>query len=417
MDYRSYPFARQEALTDACVIASYLIFLPNDSGAFDKAGAFAVGQSIGTWLKVPGISDEMVERYQGRVLSVQDVSPDLVQDKIYLIRIAFPMANFGGSLTMMMTALVGNDVSTSLTAKLVNLEFINGAETGFAGPKQGMKELRQLTGVYDRPLVLNMIKPCAGFTPKEGAELFRQVALGGVDLVKDDELLGSPNYNPVEKRTELYLKIAEEVARDTGKHTIYLPNITGRPSQIRENMRRVIDMGAKACLFNFVFAGLDTLLETCEEFGDQIFIMAHYAGVGVMNADRGGISNAVMLGVMPRLAGAHAMMTMYPNRTQPAAVFDFIQTVQAQSLPMGTLLPMVSTVGGGITPINQAFVQEQLGNDTIIGIGGAIQGHPMGAVQGARAAMAAVQATAVGIPLEEAAQNCESLEMAMKLWR
>jgi len=416
MDYRNYPFARQESLMDSYVIASYLIFLPDAAGAFEKAGAFAVGQSIGTWLKVPGISGEMVERYQGRVLSMQDVSPEQAQDKRYLLRIAFPMANFGGSLTMMMTALVGNDVSTSLTASLVNLEFVNGAETAFSGPKQGMEELRALTGVYDRPLVLNMIKPCAGFTPEEGAALFRQVALGGVDLVKDDELLGSPVYNPVGKRTELYLKVAQEAAEETGRQTIYLPNITGRPSQIRENIRRVIDLGAKACLFNFVFAGLDTLLETCEEFGDKIFIMAHYAGVGVMNGARGGISNSVMLGTLPRLAGAHAMMTMYPNKNNPAAVYDFIRTVQAQSLPMGKIRPVISTVGGGITPINQAFVQQQLGHDSIIGIGGAIQGHPMGATLGAEAAMAAVKATACGITLEDAAEGCAPLQTALKLW-
>lgn len=210
--------------------------------------------------------------------------------------------------------------------------------------------------------------------------------------------------------------MAEEAAKETGKHTIYLTNVTGRPSQIRENMRQIIDLGAKACLFNFVFAGLDTLLETCEEFGDKIFIMAHYAGVGVMNAARGGVSNAVMLGVLPRQAGTHAMMTMYPNKNNPAAVNDFIQTMQAQSLSMGKLAPIVSTVGGGITPINQAFVQQQLGNDTIIGIGGAIQGHPMGAVQGAKAAMTAVEATSCGIPLEQAAADCLALQEVLKIW-
>lgn len=411
--YFCYPFDRMEHLQGDYAVATYLVYGADYGNILDKAGAFAVGQSVGTWIQVPGITAEMVERSQARVLDVIPAG-EVCGEQVFLLRLAFPCVNFGGSLAMLLTSLVGNDVSTALHTRLVDLSFTG--SSGFAGPRQGMAQLRQLTGVTNRPLVLNMIKPCLGFCPNEGAKLFFEVAKGGMDLIKDDELLGSPNYNTVAARTKAYLKAADAASQYSGKTTVYLPNITASPSKMRENAKAVLDAGAKACLVNFVFAGLDTLAELCEEFGDRLFIMAHYAGVGVLGWKHGGIANSVFLGTLPRLAGAHAMMTMYPNHGDCAAMYDFFRTVQAQRLPMGDIPPLLTAVGGGITPRNQALVQNELGSDVVIGIGGGVQGHPQGACQGAKAVMAAVTATSNNIPLEEAACENEPLQISLSKW-
>ncbi len=407
------PFGRIEALTNPSVIATYEARMPDRGSMLRRAAAFAVGQTIGTWIAVPGITQEMIDRYQGQVVGVYETGCADDGTVRCLLRVAFPTDNFGGSLTQMMTALVGNDVSTALRTKLIDLELFGGAEKCFSSPKQDISFLRTLTGAENRPLVLNMIKPCAGYTADVGAELFRQVALGGVDLVKDDELLGSPRYNEVAERTRRYVRVSDEVFAQTGKRTLYVPNISGKPAQMRENVRAVLDAGAKACLVNFVFGGLDTLTELNEEFGDRIFLLAHYAGLSVMES---GVGNGVFLGILARLAGAHGVMTMAPNPKDAAAMLDFHQTVQKQRLPIGQLAPTVTTVGGGITPINQAWIGKTLGNDVIIGIGGAIQGHPMGTTAGARAAMRAVSASAAGITLEKAAEDCPELKKSLELW-
>ena len=64
--------------------------------------------------------------------------------------------------------------------------------------------LRKLTGVESDPLVLNMIKPCTGITPEAGARIFYDTALGGLDFIKDDELLGNPSFCPVAERVKAY---------------------------------------------------------------------------------------------------------------------------------------------------------------------------------------------------------------------
>lgn len=411
-----YPYGRAEALAEDAVIATFVTYGMGYAQVLERAGRFAVGQTVGTWVKVPGVSDSMTEHYQGRVLAVYDAGLGADGECAnFVLRIAFPAANFGGSLTMLLTALMGNDVSTALRARLVDIELAAGAAGRFRGPQMGMDELRRLTGVHGRPVVLNMIKPCAGFTPQEGARFFHKVALGGMDMIKDDELLGSPDYNEVGERFRAYSQAAEAAYEQTGHKTLYLPNISGAPSQMLENARALVDAGAKACLVNFVFGGADALRELSDAFGDKLFLMAHYAGVGALGAYDSGIANPVFIGLLPRLAGAHAVMTMAPP-DQPRALYDFRRTVQAQRLPMEGIRPLVTAVGGGITPVSQQRYQEELGGDTIIGIGGAVQGHPMGTTAGAQAAMAAVAATAQGIPLCEAAADCEPLARAIELW-
>ncbi len=416
-NYYNLPFCRPEQIEDSCLTATYIVNKTGYADILSRVGAFAVGQTIGTWVKVPGISQAMVNNYQGRIVSIVDIpSEESDGDITFVIRIAFPIVNFGGSIAMMMTALVGNDVSTSMDVKLVSLEFDGKAQKDFVGPLKSINDLRDMTGAYDRPVVLNMIKPCSGFTPKEGAQLFRQVALGKVDLVKDDELLGSPSYNEVSQRVKAYNIVAEECYNVTGKRTLYIPNITATPKNMRENAQAIIDAGAKACMVNYVFAGADALKEIADEFGDKLFILGHYAGCSVFNSMRGGITDEVMVGFLPRIAGADAVMTMYPNFTKAEQAYNFAKTVQVQKMDMPGIKPLVTTVGGGITAINQQTVQQELGNDMILGIGGAIQGHPMGATQGAIAAMAAVEATSKGIPLNTAAKSCEALQKAIELW-
>jgi 2,3-diketo-5-methylthiopentyl-1-phosphate enolase len=419
MNFHALPFGRSEALKHSCLIATYLVSGVSYENILQKAGNFVVGQTVGTWIAVPGISPEMVDKYQGQVLDIESAGLSPNGEQQFLLRAAFPMDNFGGSFAMLLTSLVGNDVSTALKTRLVHVEFshITNVSAIWRGPQKTYADIKNLARVSeDRPLVLNMIKPCLGFSPEEGAKLFYESALGGVDLIKDDELLASPAYNTVYERTKAYLRAAEAAYEKTGKRTVYFPNISGTPSQLIKNAELVIEAGARACLVNYVFGGLDALAEFTEAFGDKIFIMGHYAGIAAMSADTTGIADNVFIGTLPRLAGVHSIMTPFPGKSDFRAAYEFHRSIQAQTLPMGGMPKTLPAVGGGVTPVNQAYIQELVGHEAIIGIGGAIQGHPMGTTAGAEAAMTAVKASARGLALHEAAKTCASLRKALELW-
>ena len=105
----------------------------------------------------------------------------------------------------MLSTVLGN-ISSSGEVKLVDLEFPQSFLKHFKGPKFGVQGIRDLLGVYDRPLLNNMIKPCIGLTPEKTAELAYEAAVGGVDIIKDDELVCDPPYCPLVDRVKAVME-------------------------------------------------------------------------------------------------------------------------------------------------------------------------------------------------------------------
>ncbi len=413
--YFELPFDNSVSVADEdYVIATYLAFGITNAAALKKAGQFATGQSIGTWLPLPGVTRDMVENWQARVLAVYPLPTD---ESISVLRVAFPHHNFASNFAMMLTAMVGNDVSTALRIKLIDLEFTAKALKAYTGPKQSIEGWRGATGVTGRPLVLNMIKPCLGFAPERGAELFYQSGLGGVDLIKDDEVFGNTSVSSVTGRLKAYNAAAGKLKEETGKAPVYIVNITDTPQRMRAHAQAVIDEGGKAAMVNFVSTGIDALRELTDEFGGSLCFLAHYAGAGMMNSPQLGITGSVLLGVLARLAGADSVMTMFAGSADTHELFECLQTVQKQKLPMGGLRPVMTSLGGGITPLSIGSTVKTFGNDVILGVGGAVQGHPMGTTAGAKAVMAALGGAMQGKELDEIADTSPELQAAINAWQ
>ena len=72
--------------------------------------------------------------------------------------------------------------------------------------------------------------------------------------------------------------------------------------------------------------------------------------------------------------------------------------------------------GGGVMPNCVHAIYRDLGPDSIMGAGGAIHGHPMGPVAGARAMRQVIDAAVAGIPLVEAAREHPELQAAVDAW-
>jgi 2,3-diketo-5-methylthiopentyl-1-phosphate enolase len=378
------------------LVATYLAELPADR-ARAAAEAFATGQSIGTWLPVPGITAEMRRRYGAVVEDVlahpspADVAGEPVGDR-WLMRVRFPVVNFGTEFPMLLTTLVGNDPSTSLTARLVDIEAPASWASAFPGPRQGVAGWRRITGVRGRPLLLNMIKPCTGFTPEVGAGLAEQVARGGVDLIKDDELLADTGFSPVARRARAYADRLDVVAAETGHRARYIANVTTRPSRLVDTARAALDGGADAVMVNGLATGLDGVRALAEaDLGAPILV--HTTTSEVLTGGTGsGIGQAVLFGKLLRLAGADGVFTSTPHGHRPLAAEVFGTTVDWLLERRGGRKPVMPMLAGGVTADHIAPLIARAGIDVMLGIGGAIQGHPDGATVGARAMRAAIEA-------------------------
>ena len=243
MDLKAH-FSEEQVREENYVIASYYIKLPAGVDPYRKAQDLAVGQTIGTWVPIPGITDEIRAKYMGKVVSIFDIppcelTPQEPEDGMnYLFRIAYPAANFGSDFPLMLTSLLGNDASTSAQVKLLDITFPEEYAKRFQGPLYGIDGIRESFGIEKRPLLLNMIKPCTGISPEAGARIFKEAAAGGADIIKDDELFGNPDYSSPAARVKAYKQAAKEAEEETGHRTRYFVNITSGAGEITEVLKQ-----------------------------------------------------------------------------------------------------------------------------------------------------------------------------------
>lgn len=192
---------------DKYIFATYYIAGKRNIDALKYAAALAVEQSTGTWLPVPAETPELRKKHIARIVGLYEVPnysweiPEDVSERSFVVRIAFPTENFTVQFAMLLTTVIGN-ISSGGKLKLLDLELPESWLNSFKGPKFGVEGIREILGVPERPLVNNMIKPCAGLTPEATARLAYEVAVGGTDIVKDDELIADAGYSPVELRVK-----------------------------------------------------------------------------------------------------------------------------------------------------------------------------------------------------------------------
>jgi 2,3-diketo-5-methylthiopentyl-1-phosphate enolase len=392
---------------------------------YEKVKSFAIGQTIGTWVPVPGITPQMKKKYGGRLVSIYDIPPsELTTDQpdhtSHIIQIAFPDENYLPQFPMMFTTILGNDASTSAQLKLIDIKFSKKFLKAFGGPRFGIDGIYKYLNIKRRPIVLNMIKPCLGYSAAEGAKIFRETALGGVDIIKDDELLSDTDYSSIVERVKAYNKVSEEVRDTTGHKTIYCVNITDRLDKCLENAHKAVDAGAEMLMVNFIATGLSTLQALSEDSRINVPILGHYASAGsITESPYTGISTPILLGKLTRMAGADMCLFSSPYSTYPLIKRRYKQIFDMHRLPMGHLLPTMSVIGGGVHPNSAEKIVKDLGKEIVLGVGGAIFGHPNGPREGAKAMMQAAEALGKGISLREIAEKkgFESLKISLEKWQ
>jgi len=404
------------------IIATYLASFPAEVPIPLLSMALAVEQSTGTWVPVPGETPEVRRRHVAKVLGVYEVPdfefevPASVQTRNWFVQVAFPEINIGAQIPMLLTSVIGN-ISMGGNIKLLDIRFPEKYVAGFKGPKFGIDGVRELLGVPGRPLLNNMIKPCTGYPLELGADLFRDAALGGCDIIKDDELIADASFNSIEGRVKRYMEIEKQVYEETGEHTLYTVNITDSVPKVFENARRAVELGCNALMVNYLAVGLPVLQALAEDPGINVPILAHMDVAGAMYMSPiHGLSSHIVLGKLPRLAGADVIVIPAPYGKAPVIPDKFRNVAKNLTFPLYHLKPTFPMPSGGITQSMVPKVVADLGTDIVIGSGGGIHAHPQGAIAGGKAFRQAIDAVLQGISLEEYAKEHPELDVVLKQW-
>lgn len=418
MDNDVWPHARPADEVDL-VRATYLMALPDGLDATRAGHKLAVGQTTGTWVDVPGVTERMRREHEGRLLRVVEIpavdveQPGGPRPTHALVTIGVPAANLGGDVAMLITTVLGNDASTSVLAKLVELELPDSFTRASGGPKHGLAAIRDHVGVHDRPLLLSMIKPCIGMTIEDSATVFRETALGGADLLKDDEVLShTTNSTPVQRVTAFAAE-ARRVEEETGRRVMYAVNITGRPDRMLADARACADAGATALMVNYAAVGYGSLQMLRDEVG--LPILGHFAGIGpYLEGVDSGMTAAIAYSQLPRLVGADMAMILTPWGGYPLAPRAYRQMVSALRAPLPGLKPTLPLIGGGVHPGQVPQYVGDLGHEICLSPGGGVHGHPDGSRAGAAAMRQAIDATVAGRELDDAAAEHPELRRALE---
>jgi ribulose-bisphosphate carboxylase large chain len=390
----------------------------------DKAAAALAGeQSCGTFVRVPGETDELRERFGARVesiklletttrpsLPVPQSAPKYQQAEL---RIAFPLENVGVNLPTLLATVMGNlfELREFSGLRLLDLELPE--EFGaHAGPQFGVAGTRQLAKVVGRPIIGTIVKPSVGFTPQQTAALVSQLAEAGIDFIKDDELMADPPHSPLERRVEAVMRAINTHAERTGKKVMYAFNISDAPAAMQRHHDTVLSHGGTCVMVSLQHVGLTGLMHLRSY--SQVPIHGHRNGWGLFSRSPAlGVEYQVMQKIW-RLAGVdHLHVNGLQNKfCEPDD--SVVRSIQACLTPLfreDRALPVVSSgQWGGQAPATYARTQTV---DLMYLAGGGMMAHPGGPAAGCRAIRQAWEAAVLGMDLPEYAKTHPELRQSL----
>lgn len=349
----------------------------------DAAWNLAIGQSVGN----PNVrneweTEEMFENHSCIVIGDESLLKTQTEG---LVEIAFPVANTDfetDGVSHLLCQLMGGHVDIDIVTKcrLIKLELPLSVTKHFLGPKYGITGFRKLTDQYNKPLFGSIVKPKIGITPEILLEMVKQMVDGGVDFIKEDEIMSNPSIAPLDRRVDI---VANYLAKQSRK-IVFCHTINCDPHVVVDRVKRVNELGGNGVHIN-VFSGLGVynsirkldlpLYLHYQSSGGKVFTDVHH---------RFSISWPVMC-QLATLMGVDTIQTGmiggYSN-DNPLEILKCLEILRA-----GNTVPALSC---GMHPGLVDRVTAEVGIDYLANAGGSVHGHPGGTVAGAKAMRQAI---------------------------
>jgi len=397
------------------ITAKYYIETPY---ALEKAAQVLAGeQSSGTFVAVPGETEELKSRFAARVENItplETVTEPAIPGATSatgtyqraMVEVSWSIENFGYNLPVMISTLQGNlyELTQFTGLKLMDIELPDSYGSAFRGPKFGIEGCRKLTGAYDRPLIGTIIKPSIGMSPEQTAELVKALAEAGIDFIKDDELLSSSGNSPFAARVDAVMRVINDYADKTGKKVMYAFNVSDGIDEMQRNYDKVVQSGGTCAMISLNSVGISAAKKICDI--GELAIHGHRNGWGMMNRHP-------LLGIefpayqkLWRLAGVDQIHVNGIQNKFWESDDSVVRSIEACLKPMFdgfSVLPVVSSgQWGGQAPETYRRTQTV---DLLYMAGGGIMAHPNGPTGGVVALHQAWEAAVNGLSVEQAAEK------------
>lgn len=397
-------------------------------GVHTAASVLAGEQSTGTFVKLSGETDSLLERNAATVDDVcitgSSPTPSLpckTTGKHYergRVTISWPLENIGTSLPNVLATVAGNlfELAELSAVRLLDIDFPEEFYRTARGPQFGITGTRDLTGVHDRPLLGTIIKPSVGMSATKTAEIVEQLLSADVDFIKDDELQANGPHCPLSERVSAIMPLIKKHEDKTGRRVMYAFNITDEIDVMRANLDMLTKHGASCAMVCLYSVGLPGLMDVRAH--STLAIHGHRAGWGLYSRSPDiGIAYRVWQKLW-RLAGAdHLHVNGLGSKfSEPDTVVA--SSAHAVQEPLASdpefrfeALPVFSSAQ---TVWHLHPAMRLLGNDDfLMCAGGGIMSHPGGPASGVIALKQAAEAARHRIPIDTYAAEHSELADAL----
>ena len=341
-------------------------------GAWD----LSIGQSVGN----PNVrnsweTDELFENHSCIIIGNEQ---ELKSKKAGIVKVAFPIVNTDwktDGVSHLLCQLMGGqmDISEILKCHLLRVTFPESVKSHFKGPKYGIGGIREFTGVFDKPLFGGIVKPKIGVSPQVLLEMVKEMVEGGVNFIKEDEIMANPACCTIEERVPLIMNYLKN------KNVIYSVCINSDSPHAIERAKRVVELGGNSIHINF-WSGLG-VYKSIRDLDLPLFIHFQKSGDKVLTNKNHDYH--ISWDVICHLAGMmgvdfiHAGMWggyLSDNEQQLSKTLQVLHSHDVMPALSCGMHP------GLVNAINQRFGVNYMAN-----VGGAIHGHPGGSIGGAKA--------------------------------
>ena len=389
-------------------------------------------QSTGTFIKVPGETEELRSKHAARVEEIKELEsvgapslPGAAKSKTVPaeyrraeVVLSWPISNMGPSLPNVLSTVAGNlfELKPFSGLKLLDVTLSPSFLSRYQGPQFGIGGTRKLSGVYQRPLIGTIIKPSVGLTPDATAAMVDALIDGGIDFIKDDELQADGPHCPFSDRLPAVMNVIQRHADRTGKKAMYAFNITGEMDEMLRRHEEVLKAGGTCVMVSMNSIGLPALVALRAQC--QLAIHGHRNGWGIYDRSPAIGMSYIAYQKFWRLAGVDHMHVngidnkfCEDNASVIASARECLRPMFAAPLRGCEIMPVFSS---GQTARQAPATFAALGStDLIFACGGGIMAHPGGVAAGVRSLHQAWCAAVAGIPLAEYAKQHPELEEAL----
>jgi ribulose 1,5-bisphosphate carboxylase large subunit-like protein len=365
-------------------IATY--FLVGKNNLREASWNLAIGQSVGN----PSARSEFEtqELFDKHCCIILADEKELESQKSGIVKIAFPEANINfetDGISQLLVQTMGGqcDIDVVQECHLLDIDFTPTMRTVLKGPVIGLKEMKEYCGVSDsNPLLGGITKPKIGLSPEAHLEIVKKLVDGGVNFIKEDEILSDPAHCPLEKRVSL---VSDYIAK-SGRKVFYCVSIHADYPYVIDRVKRVHELGGNGVHINF-HCGMG-VYRSVRELNLPLLVHFQKSGDKVLSE----VSHKFHIheDLLFKLAGMSGCSTLHAGMI--GGYLDQSTEEVARTIKMLNEINCVPALSCGMHPGLIDYIKNSLGHGNwMANVGGALTSHPMGTESGTKAMVQAIQ--------------------------